>query len=123
LLLKFFNSFARSPKWGEVRKEHLKKQPYCQACGSTKKLEVHHIEPFHVNPAKELDPSNLITLCDKYCHYAIGHLMDYKSWNPNIVEDAKVYLDKVKNRPYKFEVYNDKKSFFNLWSYIISIFR
>lgn len=123
MLRKFFNSFDRSPKWGEVRKEHLKKQPYCQACGTTKKLEVHHIEPFHVNPAKELDPSNLITLCDKYCHYAIGHLMDNNSWNIDVINDSKVYLDKVKNRPYKFEVYHDKKSIFNLWSYIISIFR
>jgi 5-methylcytosine-specific restriction protein A len=102
LLLKFYNLVSgRSPLWSQVRKEHLKKQPFCQACGSKIRPEVHHIEPFHVNPERELDPSNLITLCDKYCHYTVGHLMDYKSWNTNVVQDSKVYLDKVLNRPYK----------------------
>ena len=38
---------TRSPKWSEVRKEHIKKNPKCIACGKTSKLEVHHI--FHLN--------------------------------------------------------------------------
>lgn len=97
---KYLNT-TRSPGWSKVRKDHLKHNNYCAACGSTRNLEVHHIEPVHLNPAKELDPSNLITLCDQYCHFAIGHLMDYKSWNKNVIKDAEVYLDKVKKRPYK----------------------
>lgn len=91
----------RSWKWSDVRKEHLKKQPYCQACGRKTDLEVHHIEPVHLNPDRELDPSNLITLCSKSCHLTFGHLMDYKSWNVNVVEDAKNYLNKIQQRPYK----------------------
>jgi hypothetical protein len=29
----------------------------------------------------------------------LGHLMDFKSWNPDVVEDAKVWREKIKNRP------------------------
>lgn len=92
---------VRSPKWPKLRKQHLKKQPSCQACGSDKKPEVHHIVPVHLDPSKELDPENLITLCDKYCHFIFGHLMDYKSWNANVLDDTKNFIDKIRNRPYK----------------------
>lgn len=91
---------VRSPKWSKVRKEHLKNNPRCRGCNSQSDLEVHHIEPVHINPEKELDPSNLITLCGRHCHITIGHLMDYKSWNINVVNDAAVYLNKIRNRPY-----------------------
>lgn len=93
----------RSSLWGETRKKHLEKQPFCQACGSTKNLQVHHIEPFHVNQLRELDPSNLITLCGKNCHLVFGHLMDYTSWNTEVIKDAEEYLNKIKNRPYKIK--------------------
>lgn len=93
----------RSYKWPSIREQHLKKQPFCQACGSTQNLEVHHIEPFHINPDRELDPNNLITLCGKNCHLVFGHLMDYSSWNNRVVEDSEVYFTKVKNRPYKIK--------------------
>lgn len=92
--------YSRSPKWPSVRKEHLKYQPVCQACGRDNDLEVHHITPYHQAPEKELDPNNLITLCSKNCHLLIGHLMDYKSWNENVVEDCKLFSSKIKNRPY-----------------------
>lgn len=98
---KYFRFAQRSPKWSSVRKQHLDTQPNCAACGRDKKLEVHHIEPVHLNPERELDPSNLITLCDNPCHILFGHLMDYKSWNKEVIYDTKVYLDKVKNKPYK----------------------
>lgn len=92
---------VRSPEWSGVRKQHLEKYPYCAACGRNKKLEVHHIEPVHLNPDRELDLDNLITLCDDPCHIVFGHLMNYKSWNKNVVDDCKVYLNKVKNKPFK----------------------
>lgn len=95
-----FQYFDRSWKWKEVRKNHLKQQPVCQACGKIEDLEVHHIEPVHINPNRELDPSNLITLCSKNCHFIFGHLMDYKSWNPDVIQDSNNYFHKLKNRPY-----------------------
>lgn len=91
---------GRSYKWSKVRQEHLKANPNCAACGREDNLEVHHIEPVHKNPNRELDPTNLITLCGKYCHLVFGHLMNYKSWNTNVIEDAAVYKNKLDNRPF-----------------------
>ena len=92
---------ARSSKWKNLREDHLFKNLCCAACGRTLKIEVHHIEPVHIKPDRELDPFNLITLCDSSCHLVFGHLMDYKSWNPSVIEDCMVYYTKYKNRPYK----------------------
>lgn len=98
-IFKYLRYANRSPRWTNVRKEHLKNNPSCAACGRTSKLEVHHIQPVHIAPEKELDPSNLITLCDSPCHLIFGHLMNYKSWNNNVINDCLVYLNKVKERP------------------------
>lgn len=92
---------SRSPKWKSVRANHLKQHPCCAACGRSLKPEVHHIEPVHLNPDRELDPSNLITLCSSPCHIVFGHFMDWKSWNKDVVQDCGVYYNKYKNRPYK----------------------
>lgn len=89
----------RSPKWSSIRKKHIKENPKCAVCGKDTKIEVHHIEPVHINPDRELDPSNLITLCDSPCHLIFGHLMDYRSWNKDVVEDSKNYNLKIKNKP------------------------
>ena len=93
------NFSGRSWTWTKVRSEHLKNNPTCAACGRDKKLEVHHIKPYHKYPELELDLNNLITLCDDPCHFVFGHLMNYKSWNENVVSDCKEYNNKVKNRP------------------------
>lgn len=118
--LRFFSlQSKRSSKWGKVRADHLKKFPSCASCGSVKDLEVHHIEPVSVNPDRELDPTNLITLCSKYCHFYIGHLMDYNSWNIDVIEDAQVYLNKVTNKPYKIRSTNYEESS-NLYNAFLS---
>lgn len=90
----------RSPKWSSVRSEHLSKDPQCNVCNKKRDLEVHHIVPVHIDNDKELDPSNLITLCSK-CHLIFGHLYDYKSWNENVINDCKTYSQKIKKRPYQ----------------------
>ena len=90
---------VRSPKWHNIRKEHIKNNPYCISCGRDKKLEVHHIKPVHLFPELELDPGNLVTLCADPCHLLFGHLMSFKSYNKMVIEDSMVYLNKVKNRP------------------------
>ena len=96
----------RSPKWAAVRKEHLKKFPKCAICEGTQQLNVHHIKPFHLHPDLELEPSNLITLCEcaSYgiiCHILVGHLGDYKNINPNSVEDAKIWNAKLKEQHFE----------------------
>lgn len=97
----FTNSYytSRSSVWVKVRKEHIKNNPTCAACGRNKKIEVHHIKPFHLYPELELDPDNLISLCDDPCHFIFGHLMNYRSWNINVVDDCKKYHEKIQNRP------------------------
>lgn len=105
IINKIFNQFynfdsSRSSQWNKIRKKYLEKYPNCQACGRNDDIEVHHIIPVHINPDKELDENNLISLCSKYCHLTIGHLMDWKSWNINVKKDAEIYYNKIKNRPY-----------------------
>lgn len=90
----------RSGKWGTVRKNHLEKFPTCAACGSSKSLSVHHCIPVHLDESKELDPENLITLCEvNNCHRTFGHLYSWFSYNPTVREDAAKWLEKVKNKP------------------------
>jgi 5-methylcytosine-specific restriction enzyme A len=87
----------RSPKWPAVRKAWLTKHPYCAVCGIHDSLEVHHILPFHLNPELELDPTNLMTLCEgktRTCHFIFGHFYNWLRYNANIREDAVVWTRK-----------------------------
>lgn len=88
----------RSSKWPTARKNHLKIQPACAACGSTYCVQVHHKEPFHLHPELELMESNFITLCE--CspgdhHLNLGHLGNWKSFNPHVEADAALFLKRV----------------------------
>ena len=94
----------RSKDWRKVRAEHLKEQPVCQVCGGIDKLEVHHIEPFHLAPTRELDPDNLVTLCESKkhgvpCHLFFGHLGNYRSFNTTVNPDAKHWRRKLEAKP------------------------
>ena len=94
---------VRSPKWSEVRTAFVKEHPTCEVCGGTDKRQVHHIQPFHTHPERELDPSNLITLCESKAgnhHLWWGHLGSFKSWNMDVREDAKKWGAKIRARPY-----------------------
>lgn len=86
---------ARSPEWPRVAHEHLSHEPACVVCGHRGKgLQVHHIKPFHLFPNLELDPNNLITLCEirgRTHHLLIGHLDDWESYNVRVREDSKHY--------------------------------
>lgn len=93
-----FGATPRSSKWPGVRKQHLELFPACSGCGRLKEVRVHHVKPFHENPELECDLGNLITLCP-VCHFALGHLFNFRSWNAEVVEDCKWLLQKVENRP------------------------
>ena len=105
------NLYGRSSRWRSVRNQHLKEFPECAACGRKDNLEVHHIIPYNVDPDKELDRSNLITLCGKYCHFVFGHFMNWKSWNENVEIDCKEYNLKKQNRNIMQETRPNKKIF------------
>ncbi len=85
----------RSPEWPAVAHAHLAKEPACMVCGHRGQgLQVHHIKPFHLYPELELDPNNLITLCEirgRDHHLLIGHLDDWESYNPQVRVDVKKY--------------------------------
>jgi hypothetical protein len=110
-----FEILSRSSKWYVIRYQHLIKQNFCQACGTKKHLQVHHIVPFGVDPSKELDENNLITLC-RSCHLVFGHLMDWRSWNTEVINDSMVYYNKISNRPYKIQGQNYDKNLIGLLS-------
>jgi len=83
-------SEKRSPHWPALEKSYLRAHPTCAACGAWILLNVHHVIPVHVDPKKELDLDNLITLCagPKLCHFIHGHRRNWKSWNPDVRADA-----------------------------------
>lgn len=96
---------VRSGRWPTARRNHLLKFPNCQVCGEAKlKVEVHHVKPFHLHPELELDPDNLITLCESMhngvsCHQLFGHLGDFHSVNKDVRQDAKEWAEKITKRP------------------------
>ena len=83
----------RSPQWSAVRNRHLKLHPMCEACGSIDHIQVHHIKPFHLFPELELEPTNLISICEKIVadddktndnhHLQLGHNGDFHNNNKN----------------------------------------
>ncbi len=88
----------RSSKWPEVRKVFLMGKT-CAVCGGKKKLEAHHKKPFHLHPDKELDPANLIALCEGNkevnCHLFVGHLGNFRGFNPEVEKDAGEWKEKL----------------------------
>jgi hypothetical protein len=78
----------RSPAWPALAKRFRAEHPRCEACGTLKGVQVHHVIPFHTDPGRELDETNLISLCKGGCHLKIGHGGSYKHYNPNAREDA-----------------------------------
>lgn len=87
----------RSPEWSRIEREHLLREPACAACGHKRKLQVHHIKPFHLYPQLELDPSNLITLCEargRDHHLLLGHLNNWEAYNPHVRNDVKRFYRK-----------------------------
>lgn len=97
----------RSPDWDDVRGDWIKENDSCAACGTRTRLEVHHVVPYAVDPSRELDRRNLITLC-RSCHLTFGHLRYFESWNPTVREDAARFLAQVQNRPKPKEAKNGK---------------
>lgn len=93
----------RSKDWKKTRKAHLIKEPKCAVCNGNKKLEVHHIIPFNIDPSFELCTDNLITLCEnkKYgvnCHLLFGHLGKYSNWNPDCLQDVERWHNKIQGK-------------------------
>lgn len=48
-------------RWRQHRRAAIKAAPFCAVCGTSKRLQVHHITPRRKGGGQE--PSNLIPLC------------------------------------------------------------
>jgi len=97
---------ARSEHWPAVEKAFRDAHPTCAACADPEvprgAVQVHHINPFHYcldpgigRPDLELDPRNLISLCETEAseveqnhHLDIGHLGNFKEGNLLVAQDA-----------------------------------
>lgn len=93
----------RDPHWQALQHRWLKEHPYCRSCGTTDHLQVHHKIPVSWNKSRELDVTNLITLCPVH-HLWDGHLGDWKSYNELVEQDCDRRLFQVKARPYRTKV-------------------
>jgi 5-methylcytosine-specific restriction endonuclease McrA len=72
-------------RWRKTRNGYIRDHNVCEACGTTKQLQVHHIKPWHLFPMLRYVYENLITLCGA-CHFRFGHGLNWKKWNPKIRE-------------------------------------
>lgn len=88
----------RAPQWSAVRDAWVREHPACAVCGTRKGLQVHHVVPISVDPSRELDRSNLMTLCEPH-HLLFGHLCNWNSWNRAVREDAAIWHEKIAGRP------------------------
>lgn len=94
---KLFGGVPRSPQWGQVRAQHLLKEPTCRICGGKDSITVHHLLPFHIDKSLELNPDNLMTLCEGAGngnhHLIFGHYGNYRTkWNPALKTEAPIWL-------------------------------
>jgi 5-methylcytosine-specific restriction endonuclease McrA len=91
---------TRSPKWATVRDHFLEGYPTCAACGSKRLLQVHHVEPYHLDPERELDLTNLIGLCMSRheCHLRLGHGGFFEAFNPIVRTHAATALTHPEQR-------------------------
>jgi 5-methylcytosine-specific restriction enzyme A len=97
------HGIARSSHWPAVEKAFRASSPFCACCAKQDPktpVQVHHKFPFHYaialgRPDLELDPRNLITLCEtekgkpgENHHLLVGHADDFQSSNLTVEEDA-----------------------------------
>ena len=83
----------RSSKWPAWLKAFLKGK-VCIACGQREGLTGHHVVPYHEDPSRELDPTNVEPICGDRCHIVHGHFNDFSLSNPTVREDCAAYRAK-----------------------------
>lgn len=84
---------VQSRRWRSIAARHLREYPACAACGSTSRVRPHHVIPVSVDPSRQYDHSNLLSLCESYthgvnCHLFFGHGGQWDTYNPNAIADA-----------------------------------
>lgn len=95
---------ARSPKWGEFKRDFAEINPKkCPICGN-KRVQLHHKQSFATYPELELSKKNVVWLCEGMGtlqhHRGVGHLGNFQSINQSIDEDIEIWKKKFNTRPY-----------------------
>lgn len=91
----------RSSLWPKTKREFEKNNPkVCAICRKKKGVQLHHKKPFHLHPELELEPSNLVWLCENQkdisCHLIFGHFGNFKDkYNPRIDADIKLWNERL----------------------------
>jgi hypothetical protein len=102
----FEASADRSGQWRTFR-NNLVKNAKCAICGSSKNLQAHHKKPFKDFPELELDPDNIVILCEnpnRNCHFVFGHLFNWSHYNDDIINTIQYFqiiVKKAKIRAYR----------------------
>jgi hypothetical protein len=93
-------AYIKSRKWKKIRAQRLELDGHCcQRCGSSDKLEVHHI---HYNTLFNERMKDLRTLCYS-CHHATHMVVRGGNMEPKKVKlEVKLEPQNPKGRPYKF---------------------
>ena len=83
---------GRGSRWKKIRKEALSKFPFCALCGTSKKLQVHHIIPYRYT--YDNSQSNLIPLCVN--HHKIVEIQTNNSLKETTdYKTAKIILNSI----------------------------
>lgn len=85
---------ARSPQWATVLKRELEANPTCRGCNRPAET-AHHVVPVGVDPTRELDPLNLVSVCVP-CHFVLCHGGD---WNTYVLDPRKLLRTRDRVRP------------------------
>jgi 5-methylcytosine-specific restriction endonuclease McrA len=85
----------RSSKWRSTRKRFMARADGCSICSRKRRIEAHHVIPFHLAPDLELEFSNLIALCRR-CHLFVGHLGAWQRINLVVESDAAHWRAKMR---------------------------
>jgi len=133
------HGIRRSPHWPATERYFKEQNPFCVACGKDRKMDesniqIHHRIPFHFcillgRPDLELDPDNLVGLCETETglalpnhHLLLGHLDDFKSYNVDVEDDAEKkffgmsslqiksnpdWIAKARNKPHAWALMTD----------------
>ena len=55
---------GRGSQWTQARMTAIRRNPFCAFCGTSKRLEVHHIMPYRLE--RDNDQSNLFPICHRH---------------------------------------------------------
>jgi 5-methylcytosine-specific restriction endonuclease McrA len=88
------NVYLKSSHWKDLRQKKLQANPMCEECGSTNRVEPHHI---NYKSLYNVDLADLKTLC-RVCHNKVHTELDTQKRTASHRGSSKVYKRELKLR-------------------------